>query len=195
MHGTATIDARPVAACSVPRRSFEGLLLSRPPPPLALRDALTQVGFDPDDPEHLYAYEVWTEALRVSRRMLFPELSPEEGFFALGRRFADGFGRTVVGRVFRSHTGSLLGPERTLVRLPSILAAGVKGLVVELQPMGVSSWRMCCFTRPEEADFFAGAVFGLLEDLELPGLSVRVHARHVTAFELDIEWDAPSLAS
>src|SRR5690606_38932277 len=131
-------DERPIH--SVPRRSFEGLLLSEPAPSSELRAVLGAAGFDAECPEHVYPYPVWVGALRSARRLLFPELPPEDGLFALGRRFADGFGRTVVGRVLRSHTDALLGPERALVRLPSTLGAGVQGLEMEVRPLSARMW-------------------------------------------------------
>jgi len=195
MHGSAANDECPVVNRSVPRRSFEALLLSSHPTPPSLAEALGEAGFDADCPEHLYPYPVWTRALHAARSALYPELEPCEGLFALGGRFARGFRLTVVGRVLRAHADARLGPERALARLPSTLGAGVKGLVMEVQPTRARSWQLRCLAPSEEADFYAGAVHGLLADLALTELEVRVVAREEDAFELVIAWAAPALAS
>lgn len=192
MNGTvqAVAPAGAVSPVVIPRRSFEALLyLVRPPPP-ALLDALSAAGYDLALPQECYSLEVFLAVQDVFRRHLFPDLPAAQGQRLLGRRFIQGFGSTVVGRVLAGAT-SVLGPERVLARLPGYLRCGVDGLHLTTEAVRERVWRVSVTGRTARPEFICGLVEGILATLHVRGPRATLVAHEGDRFEALVSWSAP----
>ncbi|HET9451657.1 MAG TPA: DUF2378 family protein [Aggregicoccus sp.] len=103
----------------------EGLLHhglgGRVSPPLKAR--LHRIGVDVDRPLlPAYPVKVWVHCLWAIIEEVYPEQPPEQAFRTLGTHMTEGYGRTLVGRAVLV-LARMLGPRRTLHRLPQMLAA------------------------------------------------------------------------
>src|SRR3954467_1085686 len=70
-----------------------------------------------------YPRAVWLESGLIAAQILFPSLSPEQQRVALGKRFVQGYGETIVGRALLTMM-KMLGPKRTLERLKKSFNTG-----------------------------------------------------------------------
>ncbi len=171
----------------VPARVFEGLFLGGALLPDDLLSAeLARLGFQPGNGRDSYSAKTWREALEVARRHAYPLLTEAEGFRALGRRFAEGFGRTVVGRVFRA-VAPLFGVDRTLLSVPRYLHTVRKHMRVELHALEANRYRLVAFDPHPNADFIAGCMLGILDVFSIEGTAVVV-VSEADRFELELFW-------
>lgn len=171
----------------VPARVFEGLFLGGELLPNdALAAELARLGYRPGNDREAYPAQTWRQALEVARRHAYPQLSEAEGFRALGRRFAAGFGKTVVGRVFRA-VAPLFGVDRTLLSVPRYLHTVRRRMSVEVHAVGANRYRLVAIDRHPHPDFIAGCMLGILDVFSLEGTAVIV-ASEPQRFELEISW-------
>jgi uncharacterized protein (TIGR02265 family) len=88
----------------------------------ALKARLRLIGVDVQRPLlPAYPVKVWEHCLWAIIEDVYPGLPPEQAFRALGARMTDGYGRTLVGRAALV-LARMLGPRRTVLRLPQLLA-------------------------------------------------------------------------
>lgn len=171
----------------VPARVFEGMFLGAGLLPHdALATELATLGYMPGQPRESYSAKTWRDALSCARRHVYPELSDVEGFRALGRRFAEGFGKTVVGRVFRA-VAPLFGVDRTLLSVPRYLHAVRRRMDLEMHALGVNRYRLVARDPHPNVEFIAGCMLGILEVFSLAGTAV-VTTVDAERFEIEISW-------
>lgn len=84
---------------------------------------LGALGLSPREPlQAAYPGSLWAGAIRVLSSALYPHLPSHRAEFALGRRFQECLLQSRIGAAMNAHA-QLVGPERTLQRLPNILRA------------------------------------------------------------------------
>lgn len=98
--------------------SIEGFLRTvKPVLDSSLTAELQAIGLDPTKPVlPAYPVEVLRHALVLGARRLSPQLPADQQLTAMGRRYVEGFGDTMVGKALKTGI-RLLGPGRTLARL------------------------------------------------------------------------------
>lgn len=92
------------------------------------RKRLKLIGIDLDQPL-LVAYSVptWFAAIRVSAEILYPGKPSEETRYRLGRRLAESYGQTTMGRTVLGML-RMLGWKRSLTRISRGLQSGTNYL-------------------------------------------------------------------
>ena len=171
----------------VPARVFEGMFLGGGLLPHdALAAELAALGYVPGNPRESYSAKAWRDALLCARRHVYPALPEAEAFRALGRRFAEGFGKTVVGRVFRT-VAPLFGVDRTLLSVPRYLHAVRKRMHVEMHALGANRYQLVARDPHPNPDFIAGCMLGILDIFSLEGAAV-VTLVEGERFEVEISW-------
>jgi uncharacterized protein (TIGR02265 family) len=95
------------------------------------RTRLKIIGIDLDQPL-LVAYSVptWFAAVRVCSEVLYPDLSSEGARYQLGRRVAESYGQTSMGRAVFGML-RMLGWQRSLARISRGLQSGTNFLEAE----------------------------------------------------------------
>ncbi len=172
----------------VPARVFEGMFVGGELlPDVQLAAALKGIGYDPDAPRKSYSARVWRAALEVARQHVYPMRPEAEGFRALGRRFADGFGKTIVGKVFRS-VAPLFGVDRTFLSVPRYLHAVRRKMDLEMHAVGLNHYRLTASDPHPNPEFIAGCMLGILDVFSIEGRA-RVLVSEPERFELEFSWD------
>ena len=141
----------------LPASIFEGMFVRALQPTGAFLEALRETGFDPVAMEATYSVEVWTACLTIARRQVYPSLSEEAGDRALGRRFADGFLSTIVGRMV-AVTLPIIGLARMLDRLPRYVSMGRSDLVIQTAKVGETQRKLTFINGTPMPHFMAGAL-------------------------------------
>lgn len=172
----------------VPVRAFEGMFVGGGLlPDEALATALKGIGYDPEAPRKTYSARVWRAALEVARNHVYPLRPEAEGFRALGRRFTDGFGKTIVGRLFRS-VAPLFGVDRTVLSVPRYLHAVRRKMDLEMHAVGVNHYRLTASDSHPNPEFIAGCMLGILDVFSIEGRAT-VLLSEPERFELEFSWD------
>jgi len=171
----------------VPARVFEALF-ERAELPLtpAILEELAAIGWRQGDGSKEYSAKTWRQAIEIARRHLHPDLSERDGFRALGRAFALGFGRTVVGRVFRS-TAPLFGLERTFLAVPKYLHAVRKRMRVEMLVESKRHLRLLAWDEHSNPEFIAGCMHGIFDVFEVTP-DIEVSLNEPGHFVLELRW-------
>jgi uncharacterized protein (TIGR02265 family) len=147
---------------------FEGLFIRAVQPTGAFLAALQAAGYDPARPELRYPTRVWHACVEVARRHLYPQLPEAEGFRTLGHVFMEGYYQTLIGKVVGAAM-PLLGPERSIQRIPRTWKASQPGLGVHVEKKGERHYLI----RLEEQGMLADFCAGLLESAANP-LSAKI---------------------
>jgi len=88
-----------------------------------LKARLRLIGVDVERPLlPAYPVKLWEHCLWAIIEDVYPGLPAERAFRALGSRMTEGYGHTLLGRAMLV-LARMLGPRRTLLRLPQLLAA------------------------------------------------------------------------
>ncbi|HEY1087371.1 MAG TPA: DUF2378 family protein [Archangium sp.] len=171
----------------VPARVFEALF-ERAELPLtpAVLEELAAIGWRRGDGSKEYSAKTWRQAIELARRHLHPELSERDGFRSLGRAFALGFGRTVVGRVFRS-TAPLFGLERTFLAVPKYLHAVRKRMRVEMLVENKRHLRLLAWDEHSNPEFIAGCMHGIFDVFDVTP-DIEVSLNEPGHFVLELRW-------
>ncbi len=171
----------------VPARVFEGMFVGGELlPDETLAAALRDIGYHPEAPRKTYSARVWRAALEAARRHVYPLRPEAEGFRALGRRFTDGFGKTLVGKVFRS-VAPLFGVDRTFLSVPRYLHAVRRKMDVQMHAVGVNHYRLIARDPHPNPEFIAGCMLGILDVFSLEG-TASVSVSEPERFELEFRW-------
>ena len=138
---------------------FEGLFVHmvrvRPGTPFA--GALREVGYDVAHPQSAYPTPVLQACLHVAARQLLPGKPLAEAQWELGRRFVDGFFKTLAGRTL----GLLMpvfGAEGTVKQLPRFFSMGNTGSLITVKPEAEHVWHFELRDRVPLCDFDAGII-------------------------------------
>lgn len=134
---------------------------------------LREIGVDLERPlSPAYTFDVWMKSLALVGAAVFPDKSPEEGRFQLGKAFIEGFRQTTIGRALLRFL-RLIGPRKALETAANAFKTGnnyTETRVRDLAPAKVELWMNEVGPYPE---FSAGLI---LAGVEASGArDVRVH--------------------
>jgi uncharacterized protein (TIGR02265 family) len=153
---------------------FEGLFFRGLHLPEAVTAELRALGYDADSPAEHLTLALWLQCAEVARRVLLPESTREEAYRELGRRFLEGYLRTVVGRLLAA-TFRFRSPRTFVQRLPRYIATGIPGLQVSTEwASDAEALVHLALGEPEAAHFLAGIIEVALGRICTPGLEVTV---------------------
>ena len=167
---------------------FEGLFVHmvhvQPGTPFAA--ALQQAGYDVAHPRSNYPSSVLQAVLAVAGRELFPGKPLPEAQWAVGRRFVEGFFKTLAGR-----TVALLlpvfGAEGLVKQLPRFFLTGNSSSVITVTREGERSWRFELRDRFPSCEFAGGIIEELMRRAGLEP-QVTVVERGAGHFVLRLRW-------
>ncbi|MCY1080878.1 DUF2378 family protein [Archangium lansingense] len=166
---------------------FEGLFVHSLKASGPFADALRECGYDPRHPKAIYPIEVWNAALEVAWRHCYPGMAREAAYREMGRQLGLGFLRTWMGKVVDMGL-PMLGPDRLMARVPSLLALDTFRYDVKVLPLGQRQYRVSIRKDPDaKPDLIAG-----LLDAGLGRTGVRatttVTMRNGQDFDVDVSW-------
>lgn len=147
--------ATPVSESLTEVSVFEGLFVRALQPKGAFLEELKARGYDPAAPALRYPTAVWHACVDVARRHVFGALPEQEGFRKLGNLFMEGYYQTLIGKVVGAAI-PLLGPERSLQRIPRTWKASQPALGVEVEKQGERHYHVTLREKGMLADFCAG---------------------------------------
>ena len=181
------IDPQGLPPSVIQQSAFEGLFHNALAPDAALAAALKQAGYDLAAPEPHYGGKVFQDCLRLAGRHEYPQEKPEEAERQLGKRFLDGFFRTIVGRMIGAVL-PLVGTAGTLKRLPRFYKAGSAGTVVTAEPQGERQWRVTMRDRVMNTAFNLGLLEAALERTGARPM-VTIAAQSPFGADYEVRWE------
>lgn len=143
------------------------------------------VGVDPDKLKPAYPVAQYVEVQRVAAELLAPDLPIGLAMQALGRRFLDSYGETMLGRGLLLGI-KLLGPRRALARLERSLGTASNFLRSTLKETAPGVWHVWV-SHVTWPDWYLGL---LLRGLELAGAAdatVKIHSHEGPGQGLTLE--------
>jgi len=114
---------------------FEGLYSRALQPTGAFKDALKARGFDVDRQLPEYPLDVWHQCLDVSAAHLYPTEPRDKAWELLGRRFIEGYFKTLVGKMI-STTLPFMSAKVFIGRGPRFVTTGLRGADVSVEWRG-----------------------------------------------------------
>ena len=119
---------------------FEGLFVRAldVDPSSGFAAELRAADFDVRDVRSHYDISVWTACVDIAWGHLFPELSRDEAWVRLGRRFIEGYFQTVIGGAIAAVL-PFMSVSRFVERIPWFLRTGLGGSSAEVDLTGPSS--------------------------------------------------------
>lgn len=167
---------------------FEGLFVNvlHVPAGSAFARALCEVGYDLAHPVHDYPTTVLQAALEVAAHHALPHLSVHEAQRELGKRFIEGFFKTLAGRALGLLV-PVLGPEGIMRQSPRFFGQSTQGTTVTVQEEAPRRWRFELRDAHPLCDFDAGIMEAALERAGVKP-TVRVRERAAQHFVLDLAW-------
>lgn len=180
--------AQSVPQSTVKQSVFEGLFVHvlEVPSEGPLADALRRVGYDLKRQEAEYSGQVWQQALGVACQRLHPELTAAEAKRGLGKRFIEGFLKTLAGRAL-GVVLPMTGVEGALRRLPRFLSMGAPAMRATTHEEQPRSWRVEVDVPWAQADFDAGLIEAGLGRTGAP-VQVSVLERAEHRYVLRVSW-------
>ena len=150
-------------------------------------EQLKAIGIDTTKPLlPAYPVDVLREALLVGAKRLNPSLPQAAAFVALGRRYVEGFGETLVGRALKTAI-RLIGPRRTLDRLAKQFRTAnnySESKVTHAEPGKSLLW---C-NDVMYPDWYQGLIIGMLEVAGAKNVMVRLSRHDAEGAFFDVEW-------
>jgi len=174
-------DPAPTTDSSV----FEGLFTKLLKPEGAFKADLRAAGYDPDNPGLRYPTSVLVDCLEVATRHVYPGLPREQALRLLGRRFADRYFTTILGRVTRRLVMAL-GVDKFLMQMPKIVTLSSTGLTARVRPLGGGEFQIIYTGRDLTPEFTAGALEGGAQDVSIFNLRAEIVRSSPTEFELKV---------
>jgi uncharacterized protein (TIGR02265 family) len=107
----------------------------------ALREKLKALDADPDRLKPAYPRDAWDGIMESVREAIYPQLSKEEGQKRLGQDMVIGTGGSVFGKMILQMV-KVLGPKRTLLRVPKSYRDGNNFTEVKLTEKGPTEFEM-----------------------------------------------------
>ncbi|MDX2015504.1 MAG: DUF2378 family protein [Myxococcaceae bacterium] len=168
--------------------SIEGYLRAvRPVLDSALTEELQALGVDPTKPLlPAYPVDVLRNALVVGARRLSPGKSDAEALVALGHRYVEGYGETMVGRALKTAI-RLIGPRRTLERLAKQFRTANNYSETKVTHHGPGRSELWCndVTHPS---WYVGLVAGTLGVAGGKDVKVSLRSHDAAGAVFDVEW-------
>jgi uncharacterized protein (TIGR02265 family) len=152
---------------------FEGLYARALEPTGAFKDALKAKGFDLDRPQPEYPVAVWHDCLDVTAEHLYPLEPRDKAWELIGRRFIEGYFKTLVGRMI-STTLSFMTPKMFIPRGPRFVTTGLKGADVSVAWEGEKKARLILRGVHEYSSSLMMGVMGVcFERMHATGVTMR----------------------
>lgn len=151
---------------------FEGLFVRALSPDPELVVALGILGFDLDDPRARYPIEVWSDCLLLTTAALFPKLPECVALERLGRRFAEAWFETVVGKLIDLSLLPFVSPRAFIEHLPRLVELALSNSQPAIQWAGAEATLVLRGVDDVVADFLAGTAMAVLERLQVHGVQV-----------------------
>ncbi len=171
----------------VPVSVMEGLFVRGIKAEGGLIERLVTLGYDPRKPEVTYPITTYQKCITAARYELYSKLSDEEAYRALGRKLADGFLETLVGKVV-GVAMPMIGPARVVERIPRYVSVmGRPEMVVRITPAGERGRRVYFFDTYNHPDFMAGNIEVALERASATP-TVVVEERTADGYRLFVRW-------
>lgn len=170
--------------------TFEGMFQRGLEVDDAMAAKLRAIGFDIKRMEPSYPVSVWAEALRLAAREYFPQHSPADAEFELGKRMVDGYFATLVGKVLGAAM-PFLSPDTLCTRLPRFFSTGVEGETkpAQIRKLGERHYEATLYGDQGVPWFTAGSVDSALR-LTRVKPTVKVAEVKPDHFVIDITWSA-----
>jgi len=156
----------------------------------ALREALLEVGYDPDlaDSEAV-AREVYCAVVDVLGHHVLPMGSHRERQRLMGRRLVQGFAGQPAGRVVYGGLRNL-GPDRAVSRLPGSLRFGVTGMSIQVEPLGLRKWRVrLSGSSSAMGEFFCGSLVEMLAQVGAPDARATIESQSGGSTSVLLSWE------
>lgn len=171
-------------------QTVEGLLRALGPLDAATKGRMQALGVDPDRLEPAYPADQYVALQRLAVELFAPNQPFPVGIEALGRRFVDGYGETLMGRAVLAGL-RLLGPVRALERLSRTLSTGSTFFKTKLEEVRPAVWRLW-INRVTYPGWYVGLVQRGLEHAGAKKVEVRVveHVGPGQGLTLEVTWAA-----
>jgi uncharacterized protein (TIGR02265 family) len=172
---------------------FEGLFVRAlgVDPSSAFATELRAAGFDVNDVRPVYPIEVWVACVDVAWRNLDPQSSRDEAWVELGRRFADGYFETFVGRAIATSL-PLMSVPRFVERIPWFVRTGLGGSSSEVDLTGpLSATLVMNGPHSRSSLLLSGVLAVCFERLGSRGTFKAIPMEGVVS-RLEISWVVPS---
>jgi uncharacterized protein (TIGR02265 family) len=168
---------------------LEGMFALALPQEPAFVLRILQAGFDPRAVRSQYPRDVFNRCMDIAGQHFYPSLSSASADWELGRRFYDGYMKTMAGKV-AALTLPLMGPERLLRRYPTAIKMDPGPMVLTSVPLEPRRWRLEARNDPEMRIFFFASQFReLLRYTGAENPKVEVLARpELGGFDLLCTW-------
>jgi uncharacterized protein (TIGR02265 family) len=166
---------------------FEGLFIRSLQADGDFAEALRNCGFDPSQPRAIYPIEVWNAALEVAWHHRYPGWDRESAYREMGRQLALGFLQTWMGKVVDMGL-PMLGPDRLVARIPSLIALDTFRYDVKVLPIGWRHYRVSFRGDPDaKPDLMAGLFEAGLARANCKA-TAEVTMRAGRDFDIDLRW-------
>jgi uncharacterized protein (TIGR02265 family) len=161
--------------------------LKRPIPPEQIA-GLDALGIDLSKPLlPAYPVETYTALIDFVARQRWPELSPEEGTFQVGRAFIETYTEmTLLGRAAKGVLRTI-GPHRTIERMSRTYRTANNYTETRLQRLGPASYELW-FNYSRQPHYFRGMVQATLEICKVKQLEVTISSRVGDELTLHVSW-------
>jgi uncharacterized protein (TIGR02265 family) len=137
----------------------------------ALRAQFRALGVDFEHLQAAYPMETWEACLQLVWRGLYPTLSQEEAWRAMGRRFVEGYAQTRLGQA-TVLMGKVVGVRRMVHRMERHFHAATNTVIIVVRDLGERVLELEMSMNPQFLPTWRGQVlstpwhrFGLLEGL------------------------------
>lgn len=168
---------------------FEGLFVRAlaVDPSGAFGADLRAAGYDLKGHEARYDIKVWSDCVDVATRHVYPELSRDEAWVRLGRRFIEGYFHTFIGGAIAAVL-PFMSASRFVERIPSFLRTGLGGITADVDFTGPHA-AVLTMNGPHErsALFLSGVLDVCFERLGVKGQFRPSVVEGVTT-RLELSW-------
>lgn len=156
----------------------------------AFAEALCEAGYDPDHPATKYPVAVFLNLMDVTRRHLFPDLPPSEGYRRVGRLLVASYIEGGISGKLWAKAFPIIGPDLAIRGVEKFTSAGSNYLLAKVTKVGDKHWHVAFRqTGGMPGHFIAGtAEYALGLAGTPPGLKVVVTKDEAEELELDITW-------
>lgn len=167
--------------------SIEALLAAvQPVLDAGLVAELRDLGIDPKKVLPSYPAELTRKAVAVCAKRLSPTVSEDEALRALGRRFVERYGESLIGRALVT-ASKLLGPRRMLDRAATQFRTANNYLetkVMHFAPGRSELW----LNEVAHGPWFEGIIAAMLEICGAHGVSVRLAKNDASGAVFSVSW-------
>lgn len=148
---------------------------------------LRSAGFDLEDVQHSYDISIWVACVDVAWRNTCPQLSRDEAWHLLGRRFIEGYFHTAIGG-FIAAALPYMTVERFLERVPWFLRTGLGGSSAEVEVGDHRATVTLVGPHPRSATLLAGVLEVCFERLGAQG-TFQAKVIGGDDSQLDVTWE------